>query len=360
MTPITLISNPDDVTPDWLTDVLRASGAVGDGRVVGIASESVGTGQVGDSVRFSLTYDEPDAGPPTVVGKFPSADDTSRAAAAATRTYEVETRFYQQLRHRVDITTPVPHLALIDVPANRFVIIMNDLAPAEQGDQITGCDEDVCALAMEEAAKLHAPVWGDRSLEDLPWLNRGAADPTASGYAGLLGMMWPGFLERYDGRVEPDVVAAGGRLMERIGEYMAYRPEQLTAAHGDFRLDNMLFSTAAGGAAMTTVDWQTVALGPGVSDISYFLGTSPLPATRARSEQDLVKEYHRTLVAGGVRDYPFEQCWHEYRRFAFAGFIMAVLASMLVGQTDRGDEMFMAMANRSGRMAIELETLAML
>ena len=38
---------------------------------------------------------------------------------------------------------------------------------------------------------------------------------------------------------------------------------------------------------------------------------------------------------------------------------MAVLASMLVGQTDRGDEMFMAMANRSGRMALDLDALAL-
>jgi hypothetical protein len=39
---------------------------------------------------------------------------------------------------------------------------------------------------------------------------------------------------------------------------------------------------------------------------------------------------------------------------------MAVVASMIVGQTDRGDHMFMAMAQRSAVMARELEGLALL
>ena len=36
---------------------------------------------------------------------------------------------------------------------------------------------------------------------------------------------------------------------------------------------------------------------------------------------------------------------------------MAVIASMIVGQTDRGDTMFMAMAHRSAAMAIDLDAL---
>ena len=354
MSEIELVSSPDRVTPEWLTTVLRAAGELPDeGRVTGLDAIPVGTGQVGDSVRFTLTYDGAE-GPASVVGKFPAADDTSRQAAAATRTYEVETRFYQQLRDRVSITTPVPYVALLDVEANEFVLLMNDLAPAEQGDQLAGCGADAAALAMEEAARLHAPVWGDASLAELPWLNRASAEGQAF-YLQLMSTLYPGFLDRYGDRVHAEVVDAGNRLVERLPEYLAHRPEPLTAAHGDFRVDNMLFSPD--GTTLTTVDWQTVALNPGVSDVAYFLGTSLLPEDRATHERALVETYHSALLAGGVRDWPFEQCWDGYRRTAFSGFLMAVLASMLVGQTDRGDEMFMAMANRSGRMALDLGTL---
>ena len=353
---IELVSSPDHVTARWLTEVLRAAGVLDDGQVTGVERASVGTGQVGDSVRFSLTY-EGDAGPPTVVGKFPAADGTSRQAAAVTRTYEVETRFYQQLRDRVAITTPRAYAALLDPATNEFVLVMNDLAPAEQGDQVAGCAVDAAALAMTEAARLHAPVWDDATLTDMAWLDR-SSDESRAFYVQLMSTMYAGFLDRYGDRVDADAVDAGNALMERLGDYLAPRPGPLTAAHGDFRLDNMLFSPD--GATLTTVDWQTVSLAPGVTDVSYFLGTSLTPELRAVHEHDMVRRYHDDLVSGGVVDYPFERAWTDYRRYAFSGFLMAVLASMLVGQTDRGDEMFMAMANRSGRMAIDLDTLSLL
>jgi hypothetical protein len=353
---IPFISRPDDVTPEWLTAVLTAAGVTDHGTVVDVRARSVGTGQVGDSVRFTLTWDQADAGPASVVGKFPTEDETSRATATAVRTYEVETRFYQQLRSRVDIAAPVPYYAQIDIATHDFAILMNDLAPAEQGDQVAGCGADDAAIAVEEAAKLHAPLWGDSTLAGHDWMNR----HSPGAMRGLVDMVWPGFVERYDGRIDPEVVDAGSVLVERLESYLSWRPEQLTAVHGDFRLDNMLFDPSPGGVPMTTVDWQTVSHGAGVQDVSYFLGTGLEPDLRADVERDLVKEYLATLRAGGVKDLSFEACWDQYRRYAFAGFVMAMISSMIVGQTDRGDEMFMAMANRSGRMALDLDTLSML
>jgi hypothetical protein len=356
MSDIAFIHRPDEVTPEWLTAVLRAAGATDDGTVVAVEATPVGTGQVGDSVPFTLTWDDDGAGPASVVGKFPTEDETSRATATAVRTYEVEMRFYQQLRDRVDVSAPVPYLARFDEATHDFVLLMNDLAPARQGDQIEGCTADEAALAMAEAAKLHAPVWGDATLGSMDWLNRNSPE----GLTDLVNMLWPGFCERYSGRVDPEVEAAGARLVEQFGSYISYRPDVLTAVHGDFRLDNMLYDPTPGGVPLTVVDWQTVSAGGGPTDVAYFLGTGLDPALRAEVERDLVKEYHDTLRAGGVRDLSLEACWDQYRRAAFAGFVMAVISSMIVGQTDRGDEMFMAMANRSGRMALDLETLSLI
>lgn len=354
MSEIPFICRPDDVTPEWLTTVLRSAGALTEGSVHDVSGTAVGTGQVGDSVRFTVSYSGGE-GPATVVGKFPAEDETSRASSVATRTYEIESRFYQQLQHRVGITTPQPLVSLLDVEANEFVLIMNDLAPAEQGDQMVGCSFDQSALAMAEIAKLHAPVWGDASLVSMPWLNRQTPEGLAF-YLQLFGMFVPGFLERYGDRVDAPVVDLVAKLGTKLEAYLSYRPEPRTAVHGDFRADNILFATEAGGAPMTTVDWQTVALGAGVSDVSYFLGTSLLSAERSERERELVREYHDRLRTSGVQDFSFERCWDDYRYFAFAGLLMAIGASMLVGQTDRGDEMFMAMANRSGTMALELES----
>jgi hypothetical protein len=123
----------------------------------------------------------------------------------------------------------------------------------------------------------------------------------------------------------------------------------------------MLFSTAADGPQITVVDWQTVGVGRGPSDIAYFLGSSfPNPAARRACEQQLVGDYHQALRAYGVTNYSLEECWDEYRLSSFGSLVMAVFASMHVGRTERGDRMFMAMANRSAQLAADVDAAALL
>jgi len=94
MTPPLLLRYASDVSPEWLTQVLSASGALSPGhRVEGLSMTPVGTGQMADTTRFTLTYDEEGAGPASVVGKFASADEQSRATGLALRAYEIEVRF---------------------------------------------------------------------------------------------------------------------------------------------------------------------------------------------------------------------------------------------------------------------------
>ena len=65
--------------------------------------------------------------------------------------------------------------------------------------------------------------------------------------------------------------------------------------------------------------------------------------------------YHDALRARAVDGFSWERCWRDYRRYAFSGFLMAVAASMMVVQTDRGDEMFLTMARRHGEQILDLE-----
>ncbi len=169
-------------------------------------------------------------------------------------------------------------------------------------------------------------------------------------------MLFEGFAARYGGVLEESVLDVGRRLMPRIGDYLRHQPRPWTVQHADYRLDNLLFGTAEGGAALAVVDWQTVTLGPGVADVSYFLGAGPSVEDRRRHEERLVRGYHEALVAGGVDHYTFDDCFTDYRRYAYAGYLMAVGASMMVERTDRGDEMFLAMARRHAAQIIDLRS----
>src|SRR5262249_37623379 len=129
--------DPSEVTPAWLGKALGRSSAADGARIVAVRSEVVGPGQMGVSVRYALEWNKHHPRPPaSVVCKFASPDPTSRATGLALRTYEVEVNFYRALASTVHIRTPRCHFADIDLSSGEFVLVLEDLAPAAQGDQM--------------------------------------------------------------------------------------------------------------------------------------------------------------------------------------------------------------------------------
>jgi aminoglycoside phosphotransferase (APT) family kinase protein len=287
-----------------------------------------------------------------------SDDPVSRATGAAQQIYRKEVEFYRRVVQTVDIRTPRCWLADIDEPGETFFLVMEDVTPAVQGDQLAGCGVAQAALALGELAKLHAPRWADPSLGDLAFLADPAIDRAAMMQA-LYSAVWPGFRERYGTRLAPELTAVAARFEPRVGAWIAGTSGPLTVTHGDYRLDNMLFGTGANAPPLAVVDWQTVARGLGTGDAAYFLGAGLLVAERRTHERDLLRAYWEALRARGVTDYAWDTCWRDYRRTAFAGLLMAVVASMIVVQTARGDDMFLAMASRHAQQILDLESEAL-
>jgi len=351
-----LVSEPERVTPEWLTDVLRFSGDLPEGRVASFSAAEVGTGQVGRNVRFALDLEgAPPGALGSVVAKFASKDPASRSTGVAQGTYWKEVRFYNELVSTVDICTPRCLFGEIAGPATAdFVLVMEDLAPACQGDQIRGCTVDEAALALEELSRLHAPRWADPALDSVEFIGH------PSPQAGMLlqafyGSVFPGFAERYGDRLDDRALALAERLGGGLNAWMSSASGPLSLTHGDYRLDNMLFGTAEGGYPLAVVDWQTPAQGYALADAAYFLGAGLLTEDRRKHERDLLLLYHERLCAAGVEGYGFDRCFEDYRRYTFSGVVMAVVASMIVGQSDRGDDMFVAMASRHCAHALDLD-----
>src|SRR3972149_11119526 len=106
------VSDPAKADARWFTEVLQHTGVLGHAVVTQVGRQRIGTGQIGQNVAFSLTYDRPAPGTPTsVVGKFPSPEQQSRATAKALRLFEHEVRFYQEIAGTVDLRVPACYLA---------------------------------------------------------------------------------------------------------------------------------------------------------------------------------------------------------------------------------------------------------
>jgi hypothetical protein len=346
------IERAADVDAAWCTTALAAE--LDGARVVAVDAEPVGTGQVADTLRLRLTYDRAGAGPATLIAKVPSGEEASRVSARMTRTYEIEASFYRDLAASLAVRSPRCHYADHDPETDAYVVLLEDVAPAEQGDQLAGCTMPEIEAAVDELALLHGSRWGDDALTAIGWLHRSQPENIANLLALLDGVI-PLFLGHYGPRLHPETAGVLERLRPHLPGYLHERPRPWSVVHGDFRADNLLF----GLDRVVVVDWQTVGLGPPASDLAYLLGTSLEPSLRREHEAELVDRYVAGLQAQSV-DADRDELWQGYRRSAYSGLLMAVIASALVHRTERGDDMFLAMADRSAEQARDLDSESLL
>ncbi|MFM2182523.1 MAG: hypothetical protein RJB61_817 [Actinomycetota bacterium] len=335
--------NPDSITSEWLSGVLG-----GDVELVG--SSRIGDGLVGMNLRLELR--SAPGLPDRLIAKLPSPDETSRATGIALRNYEREVKFYRHIAPTVDIRVAHCFHAEWNPDDHDFVLLLEDLAPGRQGDQVAGCSVEHARTAVVELARLHGPRWADPALDEVEFLQRRTAEDAAQ-LQVIYGMFVPGFLATYSKYLDREAIELVERFAPRVTEWVDGRTMPSTVTHGDYRLDNLMFESEAGGYPIAAVDWQTPGHGQSSADVSYFMGASPLVDDRRAREREIVDEYLDALGAYGVT-VDHDLFFHHYARDAYSGVVMSVVASQIVSGSDRSEAMFAAMAMRHTRHALDL------
>ena len=349
-------ASPAAVTAPWLTQTLRNAGLLGDEIVSAVESLPIGTGQVGDSARFTLTYDRAGIGPATLAGKFAAADETSRQTAITHGLYAKEVAFYRELADDLAIRTPRALAAEIDDEGSAFVLLFEDLGPARGGNQMTGCDMADARAAVQQLAGLHAPSWGNSEITGRPWL---ATRPESLAF---LLQAYPYatqvFAQRYADQLAPELMDVCLRLGESCDRWFGRVVARPCLVHGDYRLDNMLFDIKGGTEPIGVLDWQTLVVGSGLTDLAYFIGAG-VGTTLAAHEDALFDLYLAAMAQAGVT-LTRAEVWDDYRRGVLHGVSTAVFSAAFVERTIRGDAMFLDMARGSCQLALRHDSLAAL
>lgn len=346
----------DDLTPQWCADVLTQAGFPSS--IAAVDLSAVGTGQMADSFRATLTYEaqahRPDNAPDTLVIKMTSRDESSHAAGA-NGAYLKEVEWYRQLDATTTIATPELFFADIDPETAEFVLVLQDLHPAQQGDQVAGCTVDDAQRALLNVVGLHAPTWCETDLQAIEWLHpTNDAELRLAQTEQLFAHCTAGFLARYSDALDSlkrDLVTW---FATRFPNWIRKEHAVFAATHGDYRLDNLLFESSPE-TGVWTVDWQTVRLDNPLADVAYLLGTGLNSDDRLRHEDELVRSYHAGLVQADVPGYSFADCFEDYRAQSLYSLVIIVLGSMLAKQTERGDEMFMTMLDRATSQISDLD-----
>jgi len=356
-----------EIDPDWLTGALRSGGVIDSAtQVVACESKVLGSGEgfTGDLARLTVTYADGE-GPATMVAKIPTSMNDNRNGSEMLGVYEREIRMYQELLP--SLGAPVPKLYFADVDPNpdwekqlasikkaerlpiwllrfitwvlqRFVkteargsvLILEDLAPAEIGDQVAGASLDRIGSVLEVAARLHAATWDEKLPSPGPWLVSGGIAPKFF-QASFLGTRKK-FLKSEGRSVSPHMKKLLDRLrddgVERGRRIHSEVPQCLV--HGDLRLDNIFFDDDEVAAL---IDWQLTHTGPAAVDVAYFIAGSVDTSVSEEEIDTLLTRYHEALLAAGVSSYSYEQFLADYE-----DGLMAVLGSLTaVELLDMGD-----------------------
>ncbi|MHB8467880.1 MAG: phosphotransferase [Acidimicrobiales bacterium] len=344
-----LVDGPTGLTADWLGRVLAAD-------VASLSVTSIGTGQTGASYRLGVVYVGPAQLPATFVAKLPAEDPSVRERVAYG--YRAEVDFYETVAPTLAVPLPRCYLSSISPDAQNFVLLLADLAPAVQGDQLAGCAPDAARAAVVALAGLHGPRWCDPKWTELASTVMPTSDAqAAAGLADLARMAADMFLERLGDRMTELNRQTLHAFPKAVAPWLLLHPNRYALLHGDYRLDNLMFSPDG---SVTVVDWQTISVGLPARDLAYFLSTSLHPEDRRAHERDLVAAYHGALLQLGVTDYAAEECWRDYCLGMLHSPLIATLGAAFSTTTERGDAMMLVMLDRACTAIRELDTLALI
>jgi hypothetical protein len=342
-----VIERPGDLTAPWLT------ATIGAGIVTDFAVERIGTGQMSQCYRVRLTYAE-SAGPASVVLKVAATDPVSRQTGLALGLYEREVCFYRDIAPRLGGPIAPCYHAVIDASTGAFDLLLGDAIPAVVGDEIAGATIEQASTAVAALGRLHGPLLGDASLSEASWLNR--ESPLSQ---TMIASLYAGFVDRYAAQIAPQHRLVCEQLVAAFDGYVEAEAGRIQGlVHGDYRLDNMLFGAPGADRALTVVDWQTVSWGPALTDLAYFLGCALASQDRRAHYDPLLRAYHAAL--GPRAPITLADVAEGVRRQTFFGVMMAIVSSMLVERTDRGDQMFMTMLQRHCDHVLDTDALATL
>ncbi|MFM8249951.1 MAG: hypothetical protein ACKOAE_12040, partial [Acidimicrobiaceae bacterium] len=199
------ISSHKGISSEYLSKALAPISGVAKLKITAISP--IGTGQMAESYRVKFSQESGEK-IESVVVKVPSQNENSRSASRTTRCYELETSFYSSLRNSLKVETPKCFHVWYDAPSDDFVLILEDIKDASQGDQITGATVEQADAAITQLVNLHAPMWGSEILNQIGWLPKHSLN-VATGTSQLLRSVFSGFAERFSEKVNSEIISLG-------------------------------------------------------------------------------------------------------------------------------------------------------
>ena len=342
-----LPTTPESLTVEWLTGVLRESGALPGGRVVSLTVDRQGLapGFFGDIARLQLGYEGVTADlPRTMIAKFPTAEPGAFDIGLQRGYYEREVVFYREHASACGLRVPRCYGSAIDHAGGASVLLLEDLSVYRAGTAPSPSRAADALAVVRQLSAFHARWWDSTELAAYDWLPPASAG--AERFQRDFVTAWPTVLERLGGLSRP-----AAQVGEWVAKHVPRVKEALTAApavflHADLRDENLFFVDERT-PTMVAVDWQHCRRGRAPLDVAaYLFGVAA--DTAPADEHALLVEYHRALLDAGVEGYAFEDCVRDYELAMVDRFVSVGSTLATVDPDSTGGQMALEYLSRCG------------
>lgn len=325
----------DELTSEWLTQVLRESEAIERSRVVSYASKIVGaeTGQSGVLYRLDLVFDvQENRAPLSIIAKYSASEPAKRAHVK--RGNSVETSFYKNISKDFGIDVPHMYFGAMDEDTAECVLLLEDLGHLRAVDQDDDCSTEDALALLDGISRVHANHWSgtpgfDQISNYLPnpgtgTMTREMVEKNLDPFIEMVGDSLPDGIERLARKLAPKI----SRVVE-----MAYEPP-ITLIHGDLKLINMFFDDSVAESPRAVVyDWQAVRTAKAALDVGYFVSSNFSTTARRRIEQQLFQSYHLSLVDLGVKNYSLDELMYDVRLTLLPRLVQRINTTVIMGES---------------------------
>jgi hypothetical protein len=339
----------DDITADWLTDVLALWSPGTKVRSVTIDNPIWGTAT---KVFLQVEYEQrPQDGPPEMLCLKGGFDDEMRAVAGLG--YRIEALFYRDIAPSFEASVPRCWYADEDSAGNQGLVIIDDLraAGARFGSPMVRYSVDQVAAGLELLAGWHGSTWDRAGIGGFDWLSVGSQlfRPVVNGF--MTEQHWAEYLTRPQTASFIEELQDRDRVQRAIHRlWQLDDADVLSVSHGDPHPGNTYLLSDG---VVRFLDWQTTCLAPWSDDVAYFLvGILDVEQRRA-NETDLLRHYLGALASTGAGAPSFDDAWLAYRRHHLHGLTFALCPPEM-----QPPEVCALMGDRYAAAAIDHDTLA--
>ena len=314
------LASIDEITPEWLTRVLRDGGYLTDGTVSDIQTRSHKSPNASNAViRLSYSADAMGEKPTKLFFKLCDPGNNSFGNS--------EIVYYTTIAAEIS-HPPIPHCyhSAYLKEQGKYHLLLEDLSDSHAPNRNVKPTRERATKTIAAMAQLHASWWNHPKLSlvgEFPnrsklekyvsFAQRGLAPMLDDGGAGL-SQEWLDLIHHIFGK-------HGEKMIERAGD-----GKDLTCIHGDLNPGNILSPIESSGRTYLIdrqpFDWSlTVWLG--ISDLAYMMVHWWDTEIRRELEKPLVESYHQQLMNLGIRSYPFDHLWSDYRLCAMQSLYVA-------------------------------------